>query len=75
MMFVYKKEVLWVFINKVYCIIKLKMRVLIICMVKKKRREIIDDFLWKMNIRNIIYNVCEGICKWFFNNKCIFYGL
>lgn len=44
-MFVYKKEVLCVFINKVYCIIKLKMRVLIICMVKKKRREIIDDFL------------------------------
>lgn len=72
MMFVHKKEALRVFTNKAYCIIKPKMRALIICMVKKKRRETIDDSLWKMNIRNTIYIVCEGICKWLFNNKCTF---
>lgn len=40
MVFVHKKEALRVFTNKAYCIIKPKMRALIICIVKKEERQL-----------------------------------
>lgn len=39
MVFVHKKEALRVFTNKAYCIIKPKMRALIICTVKNEEKQ------------------------------------
>lgn len=69
MKFVHKKEALRVFTNKAYCIIKPKMRALIICMVKKKKR---DNRWFFVKDEHQKYYLGEGICKWLFNNKCTF---
>lgn len=57
MMFVHKKEALRVFTNRAYCIIKPKMRALIICMVKKKeeRQSMILCERWTSEILFTMY--------------------